>query len=377
MRHISEPEQAESDLGNTSIADDLSDMVEQAEAELRELADLNAKQGQRGHSWMLPAEDGDLSEIPVWTSRIEWVKQVRAALNSEDGQKVTRSIKIATEKVFAVAVIHSMYADDRTGRGCSVSIDKIAERAGVSRSSVKRARTAIAQLGFGVEVARGRYLTARERLAAAVHHGGKQHRAASVWALTSPRESVVATQAANDAPTPQGELLPCGSSFISSTPVGSNSPKRASARGKSKEAQRKGDRPIAIQRMAAEIVMRAPSLAGGHIGSICDVLIRRGIDAERWTGTDVIAVLNVNSRRLGWMWPSEILSPAAFLHWRLGLIDFSGESPSERAAREQEEHRRAAAEKDRAVAEAEANKASAESRAKAMEMFRSATRRSA
>ncbi len=78
------------------------------------------------------------------------------------------------------------FADLRTGRRVTASREVLAERAGVSLTVLKRARRILAELGLAREMVRGRFLRTLEQWAAEAHHGRKQVKATSVWALVSP-----------------------------------------------------------------------------------------------------------------------------------------------------------------------------------------------
>ncbi|NKZ79678.1 hypothetical protein GTA28_23110 [Rhodococcus hoagii] len=64
-----------------------------------------------------------------------------------------------------------------------------------------------------------------------------------------------------------------------------------------------------------------------HIGSICQAISAAGIDTTVWTGRDIAAALDADSRRRGWMWPAAIENPAALLAWRLRRMSWTGLSP--------------------------------------------------
>lgn len=360
------------ELGNP----DAIDLGEIAARNMRAAAELNEQTGQRGSSWIIPAEDGALANIPVWSGREEWKRELHQALYSEAGLAACKRLKINPEKVKAVAIMHALNADDRTGRRMAVGMAKLVEATGVSERHIRRARTVLVMLKLAVEAARGRYLSAHERLAAALHHGGRQIRAASTWALTSPREWIRETQEVRYPQIPNHGLLPRGSSFDLSTPVGSNSPTRASARGQKIASTREGSRPVELQRLAAELVARTHGLDHGHliehehIGALCDVLTRAGIDPQRWTALDIKAMLDADAQRRGWIWPAVIEKPAAFLRQRLRGLSFTGPSPSERAA----EQRAAARQRQAAAEEARAGSASATARAAAIALFQRSRR---
>ncbi|MFI7166910.1 replication protein [Rhodococcus erythropolis] len=318
---------------------------------------LNTESGQRGNSWSLPVDADKHAKTPVWSGRTQWQQQVRASLNSPTGTALCTKNDVGSESVFAVAVMHAALAEGRTGRGVTASRKTIAQRAGVSISVVKRARSVLKALGMAVEHARGRYLTTLESMAAESHHGRRQYRAASVWSLTSPRAAVQAVtapvkkaakatraalrSAAYRARTaaqsyPQSAtrdpLSPSGG-FALKALVLNYSPTHAQARaGKPKNAQRSTPRPITVQRAAAQLIAHTPALkAAGHVGRICDVLEKTDIDVTRWTGRDIARELTKDTQTRGWVWPTSLTHPVAFLSWRLAQIDWSGVTPAERA----------------------------------------------
>lgn len=351
-----------------------TDLSEIAVRGMREAAEYNEATGQRGNSWVLPAKPGTEAQIPVWSGRPEWQRELRESLHSKAGAEICRTHKVSIEKVYAVGVMHARYADDRTGRRVAASVAKIADKAGVSPRVVVRARAVMKELGLAAEIVRGRYLTVKERLAAALLHGKPQLRAASTWALTSPKAPIPGTQGFRHPQNSHSGVLPRGSSFSSVSPVRENSPTRARARGSKISSKGRAPRSVALQRAAAELVAKAPILDSGHIGAICDVLEALRVDTSRWTGRDLVLLLDQDSRQLGWVWPSHVDSPAGFLRSRLSRLDLSGEPPSERAAREAAERAEVSAARLAEAEQARSRAASSTARARAMALFKRSTR---
>lgn len=362
-----------------------------------ELTQFNTETGQRGRSWTLPVAEGAAARIPVWTSRADWLRQVRyAATEMAEGRAACRKEPISVERLVAVAAAHAHFAESATGRGVTASVSTLCERAGVSKTVVSRARRVLKVLGLGHELTRGRTLSSREYQAAELHHGGHQHRAASVWVLSSPAALVVA------APTPKrtrrrgigstcrphtmtarcrpprrggdnpqvnggGTLSPSGS-FPEGFSRQGELTKHARTRAGNRST-RKNIRPLTLQRAAAALVAAAPAVAPPiHIGAVCDVLNRVGIDTQRWTGREVARALTADTVTRGETWPhpSEVQNPVAFLSYRLARIDWTGPSPTERARFAGEQRK---AEQDRMRADwaaRDAGVASAEHRAATM-----------
>lgn len=331
---------------------------ETIEARINAAEATNRAAGQRGRSWALPGRHPAL----CWTSRDRWLIAVDVALMSDDGRRLCRTRHLSPTTARAIARGCAAYADSRTGRNLAASNRTIsahaAQRAGRSRpwshDVVANTRHVLEALGLAVEVVRGRYLTAAERLAAAVHHDGVQLRAASTWALTIVRRWQVKS------------FLPRRGPTGSKTPRSRTSPKRAHARAQapSGRSQRKPrqPRPLPAQIVTAQLLSRTHGLDNGrHIGPVIDVITDL-VDCERWTGRDLATILNEDVRNRPRDWPQKIANPASFLRHRLlQLTDrLAGPSPSESAA---EQHRALLAEQQSRVQErlvATANVASPE-----------------
>lgn len=343
-----------------------------AEAELQ-----NHAAGQRGRSWALPGRP----PVLCWSGRQRWLISVDVALLSDEGRRLCAEQGISLKAARGVARGCADFADSRTGRHLTASNATIGARAAklVGRAKawcddvVTRTRSVLKQLGLAVEVVRGRYLSAAERLAAAVHHDGVQLRAASTWALTSSRRWQVKSD------------LPRRGSTGSKTPRSRTSPTRAQTRAQAPSGRsprpRNGPRPLSAQKVAAQLVARVPSLdAGQHLGAMIDVLAEL-VDCERWTGGDIAKVLDEDARENPRDWPGHIHSPAAFLRHRLKSLSarLDGPSPSQAAA----DHRRAVRaeqrERDETDRHARAHRASSTHVARAMAQIRHdlATRRAA
>ncbi len=341
---------------------------------------LNAESDQRGRSWSLPVDPGRQASIPAWTGRAAWQRQVREVLNSPTGRGVCRWFKVSTEFVFAVAVTMASFAERSTGRRVCASRETIAHRSGVSVSVVKRARRALHTLSVAHEMVRGRYLRAEESHAAESHHGRIQRRAASVWALTSPKSLVIAAQRAAKkvrrskdgahSSYPQlrsrGPLSPFRGFKLLSL-VRELSPTRARTRtgdqSKNLKTTPLQPRTIALQRTAAELLVHAPVFAAaGHVGLICEAVASAGIDESRWRGRDIAAELTRDTQQRGWTWPQHIERPIGFLRWRLAQIDWTRPSPTEMAHKAAQEARQRIIDRDARLGRQDALIASAEHR---------------
>lgn len=332
-----------------------------------ELRQLNTNTDQRGKSWTLPINPGQEATIPIWTSRDGWMRQVRYAITkTAAGRAAAARHRIGVESMVAIAAAHASSADSKTGRRVTSTVQNLAARAGVSESVVKRGRRVLKALHLGYELVRGRTLTTREFQAAEVHHGGRQHRAASVWALSSPPDLVVAATRASPQPKKRGSshrrtYRPAEHARHTATKGSNPNPqardrdplslsgfspkgiscreiitKRACAReNRPSSSNQTNPRPMNLQRAASALVAAAPVIApSGHIGAVCDVIERSGIDTTRWTGRDIAQALTADTVSRGELWPNAVRSPIGYLTWRLSRLDWSGPSPSEQRATE-------------------------------------------
>ncbi|MGW0021607.1 replication protein [Rhodococcus sp. NPDC003382] len=278
------------------------------------------------------------------------MRQIITWARSESGIKICSQHHIAPDKFIAAAGAHAAYADEATGRSLTAARDTLAEYAGISTDVLDRARRILRRIGAAVELVRGRYLTIAERIEASLTHGGKQLRAASVWALTSgfTADLSVYPQFPNHADLPEN---PLGSTGISCSRVITNA--RASRRARASTKAPGQPRPLHAQIAAARLADRiAPVMPGyrgvdrhghhvpgtdhQHIGAITDALIDAGIDTTRWTG-DAIADRITEFRRDRTM--PHLASPTAFLRWQLGALAdvWSGPTPAERRTQIQAE----------------------------------------
>lgn len=336
--------------------DEWAHAVQQATENVARIETLNRASSQRGNSWSLPIPDGAYSRTPTWTSRTHWQHQVRTLLNSPTGTRLCTKHTISTEAVFAVAVIHASLAERATGRSVTASRETIARRAGVSTSTVKRARRVLTALGVAIELVRGRYLSRLEAMAAESHHGRRQFRAASTWALTTPRSVATTVTPPFSKPRRASRVTLRTATYRSRTTTRNHpqsgtrdplspsggfalkalafkiSPTRAQAHaGKTTHQPTTTPRPLHLQRAAAELIAHAPALKpAGHSGTICDTLQQSGIDTTRWTGRDIAHKLTTDTQQRGWTWPNHIPRPSAFLRWRMTQLDWTVSSPTER-----------------------------------------------
>jgi hypothetical protein len=361
---LGESQGARSDLDNTHDPD-LGEVIRKR---IKDAEKENKLRGQRGRSWALDGRQPTL----VWQSRTKWLAGTAAELGCARGRQLCRERRLSPRTALLVARACARLADADTGRGVTASNDTIgriaAELDGRAKpfchDVVGKARAVLAELELAVEVAQGRYLTATERFEAAVHHDGVQIRAASTWALTSPRrwytKSYLPRRGSTGSFTPRRQCSP------------THARKRAAAPSGRSQRTKGRERPKKAHIVTAQLVAAAKSLDNGrHLGALVDVVVEL-VDCDRWTGRDLVAVLNQDARENPRDWPSTIQNPAGFLRHRLSLLRdvLAGPSPSQVAEdhqrRDLEEQQRRAAE----AAAAEASKASEVQVARHMDMIR-------
>lgn len=316
-----------------------------------------------GLSWR-PRPDRPLpATVPVWTSAQAWIETVAATLKTPKGQDACRNVvlkptaatraSIRPETVLDVAYADARAADSTTGRGVATAHATVARELGCSPKTVQRARAVLERLGLAVTVTRGRYLTTDERAEANAHHGTHQLRAASERALLMPKPA--------QAQVTQNVHLPRRGHGEMSSHRELRRPTRATARegAASRPSSRRGwakHRPLAVQRLAADLAREVPWLGRGHIGALCDLLANLGLDDTGWTGRDLVNLLDQRNktRRLDAM-PSHVQQrPLALL--RHQLTDALGavtEGPRQaRQRRAHEAHAALAAQRAARAAEA-------------------------
>lgn len=207
-----------------------------------------------------------------------------------------------------VAAAMAEHADHATGRNVAITRATVATAAGCSPDTVTVAWRVLRTAGWAVEAQRG--------------HGSpttpSYGRRPSIYHLTPLRP-----------PAPvEFPDLPRSGVVSSSTPVGSTSPSahpracKESNRPKNRPAGRE-PRPLAVQRLAAQLINRCYGLGRGHAGAICDAITAAGIDPGAWTAREITDALNADMRASGWAWPDHIQRPGAFLAHRLKRIDWT------------------------------------------------------
>lgn len=357
--------------------------VRTAKRNVELVAQINSTSNQLGRTWSIPVDPEKQSRTPIWSGRMKWQRQVREVLNSREGIRVCGQHHVDRERVYAVAVSMARSADHRTGRRVTVSRGVLAQRAGISLTVLKRARRALSDLGLAREMVRGRLLRTVEQWAAEAHHGRRQTKATSVWALVSPASRTLRPHAARGSepspvrPQEPGRGPQSLSSYVSSNRyVTKYKTTRARASG-TRHGGRAAEnpRPIALQRAAAELLRHAPSLKGPrHIGAVCDVIRAHSIDTERWSGRDIARALSEDTKRRGWNWPAvgDLRDPVSYLRRRIARLDWTGPSYSELAKAEKARRDAERAQMARDAASRRAAAASESSRRAAMRLIRQA-----
>ncbi len=253
---------------------------------------------ERTGSLILDAPEGAQARVICWTGRTAWLDMLAADLDTDHGQAVRRHHKPSRTVVLAVAADDAAHADSRTGRNVATSWDRTARRIGCSRDTVRRAQRVLRDLGWTVEVARGRHLTRLERMRASLA-GHRQHRAASVRCLTIPTRChhlIQHTQAPEQTalhPHPAGVRKSASSPSSTTT---RSARKRAPGAITKPSKQRRQPIPLAIQQLTARLVARMPWLdTGEHINGLARGIMRAGITPD-WTAQDVLSALDARSR---------------------------------------------------------------------------------
>ncbi|WP_063046301.1 hypothetical protein [Nocardia pseudovaccinii] len=347
------------------------------------IAELNATQ--RGASWSLPVPDSAEAATPVWHGPEHWIETVRVLLTTEHGQQLVARYHTNADTVLVVAGDLAARADGLTGRGVTVSDATVSDTVGLAVKVVRRGRYVLRDLGLARSLVTGRKLTLVEQAAAWLHHGGAQIAAASVWALTIPREAAAVarpliprrksaslgrlsraahTAAATDTTSTTANQQPgpptTDLSVREICSVANYSPSARERDGKKSKKSRRsketGPRSLELQFTAAELIHHIPGidrqqwistpgsgsyvrLPGWHIGRVADLIADAGIDSTWWTGRAIAVRLSRYMADQGYSWPDRITNPGGFLRALLAAVDWTEQTPAMPAAAVRERRR--------------------------------------
>ncbi len=249
------------------------------------------------------------SSTPVWTSREGWLANLTQWASSQafTADRSSARVSITAATLLAVATVMAEHADHATGRHVAVTRARIADRVGCSPDTVTVAWRLLRAAGWVIEAQRG--------------HGSPSTptagRRPSVYHLISRRQPATIVH--------NPDLPPKAGICISSS-VGKYSPSvhEHAERNLSNKKRpcRAAPRPLAIQRLAAQLVDRCHGLSGTHIGAICDAINAAGIDPELWSARAITDALNADMATHSWSWPDRIDRPGAFLFSRLRRLNW-------------------------------------------------------
>jgi len=246
----------------------------------------------------------------MWTSREGWLSAVRTWAQSPGfaAARASAGVSITAATLLAIAAVMAEHADHATGRHVAVTRATIAARVGCDVRTVTAAWRLLRTARWAVEAQRG--------------HGSpgtpSVGRRPSVYHLV-PRRTPQPVHVFHLPPSLRDRRL---SHAHKNSP---NTPERAekiSASSKKRQPRNDTPRPLAVQRLAADLVARSHGLDRGHIGNVCDALTAAGIDPAVWSARAITDVLNRDMRERGWSWPDRIERPAAFLSSRLRRLDW-------------------------------------------------------
>lgn len=303
----------------------------------RPTSELYTPNPRTGFSWAREPEAGTQGRIPCWATRSRWLKTVEAELDGETAAGVLKKHHAAPHTVYRVARMDAAAADTTTGRNVRTAHATVARALGCSVDTVRRARRVLRDLGFSVEVMRGRYMTTTERETATRETGSHQRRFASTRCLTIPARCRAM------------HPYPCGvnsSGHSTSRRVPST---RLRAAGTSTPRTKK--RPltrrnpsVGVQRIAARLVQRMPWLdrAQGHLMGLSRGLAACGV-TEEWTTQDLMNAVETDHQGLGLLSlpPDSQKNPRALLLHQIKRA-ITGKEPPARARRAAETARREA-----------------------------------
>ena len=270
----------------------------------------------------------------MWTSRASWLDGLRRWAQSPAlGQLCAEQrVSITAATLVAVAAVMAEHADHATGRHVAVTRATIASRVGCDVRTVTAAWRVLRASQWAIEAQRGHGSPGTPSIG----------RRPSVYHLVPRRLAHCATRLPVHEPVHDFHLPPSGGVGLSS-PVGRNSPSGRASAPASQDlhmgngfktravCRRTTARPLAIQRLAADLVARTHGLDRVHIGTICDAIAGAGIDPQVWTARAIADALNADMRARGWTWPDHIANPGAFLASRLRRLSWAPPEPPTKA----------------------------------------------
>lgn len=293
----------------------------------------------RSGSWGLTPAPGSYGPLVAWRSGADWFDALMDCLATTEGETIRRRRRVSVRRVLAVARAYWTYADQDTGRGVTVSHERVGRQLGICTKTVQRATRILEELGYAVTLIEGRYLTVAERRQARAHHGGAQLRAASTIALVMPK--------------PRNVHLPHRGRFLKKSSLpGWVKNQRASARrtdasrppalnnqklAKSATRQRSWTPwPADMYRFALDLAARLPWLTHRrHPSAVCAMLHRAGIDPAQWTPAALIKRIDAGTARAGiprTLDGAQQCDPIAYTAWLIAqTIDPAAPTPVEEA----------------------------------------------
>lgn len=255
---------------------------------------------------------------PMWTSRAGWLDGLRQWARSPALGLLCAEerVSITSATLLSIAAVMAEHADHATGRHVAVTRATIASRVGCDVRTVTAAWRVLRASQWAVEAQRGHGSPATPSIG----------RRPSVYHLVPRREPRPITR-----PLVHDFHLPPPGGISSLSPVGSYSPSgRADAPAnrirynrRKPRPRRTTVRPLAVQRLAAGLVLITHGLDRAHIGAICDALTAAGVDPEMWSARAVNDKLNADMQARGATWPDHIANPGAFLHSRLRRLSWT------------------------------------------------------
>lgn len=270
------------------------------------------------------ASPGTCSTLPAWWGRDHWINvDVWCAIAG--GRDVCREEHVDPHTAIRVARAHAGYADNRTGRDCRPTNERLAAELGMSTRQIQRARAALKRLRLLVEVVRGRSLMSRAERLAAWRRGSSHRHLAGEFALLSIRHPQ-GCRCSVERVTPPGTTV--GGSRTSLDTRFFERQNRARAR-MSGAARRIHPRKAPPNRSTAARVRAQRLIAGVQADqawlrgtSPRRLTVLHRFAAQGWTPRDVRLAIADVMRTRGWhRMPDRIERPAAYLAALLRDVD--------------------------------------------------------
>lgn len=275
----------------------------------------------------LLADDGAYRGIPTWGTRDIWLHAVRTSIDAHP--ELLSRYHVSRDTVVKYADTLALYAHPRTGRRCIVANKTLRDLAGISESSIDRARRVLDDIGLRRLVYPGRRLTLDECMTAR-QRGCRQTGLANEAALTIPIplwKTLTSDDSCptRDTPTRGAPPAPQNRTVSDTYPPDDNNARPPAAQHQPQRADRRPGLALALA-----LRQRVGWLHTEQPGRLAPLLTKYATGPLPWTPDDIVTHLDRCNARGGWtsITTDHVRTrPAALLAFYLRGVDPQADHP--------------------------------------------------